>query len=209
MSIMSSKVLKLNKSYVPIEIVTVREAFEMLYSDRAEVVSVEEGSYVSYDFDSWAEISELKHQLDEFEDVDDVIFTAFLTLQVPRVVRSLNFNKPLQHKVRLSRKNIYLRDNNTCQYCGRNFATNELTIDHIVPRSRGGKNTWKNLVCACFKCNQKKAGRTPQEAHMRLLSTPREPKHNFNIQFKIEDNKYSSWMHFISNAYWNTSLKDD
>lgn len=208
MNVMDSKVLKLNKSYMPIGVITAKTAFEMLYTERAEVVSVEDGAYMSYDFESWAEISALKKELEEFGDVDDVIFTSFLTLQVPRVIRTLHYNKPAHHGVKLSRKNIYLRDGHRCQYCGKKFVTSELTIDHVLPRSQGGVNAWDNLVCACFKCNQKKAGRTPRQANMRLLTVPRRPKHNPSDDFKIIDERYSSWSHFVSNVYWNVELEE-
>jgi 5-methylcytosine-specific restriction endonuclease McrA len=209
LDVLDSRVLKLNKGFSPIGIVTARDAFEMLYTERAEVVTVEQDKYFSYNFNSWAEISEMKRELEEFTDVDDVIFTTYLTLQIPRVIRTLHYEKVPRMGVKLNRKNVYIRDNNTCQYCGKKFVSSDLTLDHVVPRSQGGANTWDNLVCACFKCNQRKAGRTPKEARMHLVKPPMVPKYNPNVQLGKSDRRYSDWMHFISDMYWNVELISD
>ena len=166
---LARKVLVLNKLYNPIGIVTAREAFVKLFIDAAEVVTVEEGTYANYDFNSWAEISDLRTQLEELGDLDDIVYTCRFALIVPRVIRMLNFDKVPRHNIKLNRRNIYSRDNNTCQYCGKQLPTDKLNIDHVHPKSRGGKNSWTNLVCSCFKCNTKKAGRTPDEANMKLI----------------------------------------
>jgi len=96
-----------------------------------------------------------------------------LALPVPSVIRLLEYRRiPFQGRA-LSRKNILLRDRNTCQFCARVFPASDLTLDHIVPRSRGGDSTWENLVACCHPCNNKKGDRLPEEAGMRLLRRPR------------------------------------
>jgi len=205
---MESKVLKLNRNYSPIGLCTARDAFELIYSNRAEVVNVEEGSYTTYDFKSWAEISELRHELEEYGDFDEFVFTSYLTLQVPRVVRTTEFSNMPHHKVKLSRRNIYMRDKNTCQYCGKVVKPSLLTIDHVIPKSQGGRNSWKNLVCACYPCNSKKGAKTPKEAHVRLLKKPVEPRFIESMDLNLDREKYSMWDHFVSQSYWNTEIID-
>ena len=95
---------------------------------------------------------------------------------MPRVIRLLTYDRLPRQKVKFNRRNIFARDGNRCQYCGKRFATSELSLDHVVPRSRGGRATWENIVCACLKCNVRKGGRTPREAGMRLIREPVEPR---------------------------------
>ena len=102
------------------------------------------------------------------------VCAARLAIRVPSVIRLLEYRR-IPHQTRaLSRKNILLRDRNTCQYCGEVLPSSELTLDHVVPRSRGGASTWENLVACCFACNNKKGDRTPQEAGMVLARQPRQ-----------------------------------
>ena len=108
---------------------------------------------------------------------------------LPKAVRLKNYIRVPQVKVYLSRKNIHRRDEYTCQYCRKTLSPGEGTIDHVLPRSRGGKNTWENLVCSCEKCNVKKGDKTPKEANMSLIRPPKEPKY-LNTQ---EVNLTSIW----------------
>ena len=96
-----------------------------------------------------------------------------LTIRVPSVIRLLEYRR-IPHQTRaLSRKNILLRDRNTCQYCERLMGSSELTLDHVIPRSRGGASTWENLVACCHECNRRKGNHLPAEAGMLLLREPR------------------------------------
>ncbi len=205
-AILQNQVLKLNKNYQPLEIITAKEAFSLLWSEIAEVVTVEDGSYANHTFDSWAEISELKEMLGDWTDLDEWIHTPSLTLEVPRVIRVLTFSDIPKFGLKLTRKNIYFRDGNVCQYCGKKFSTIDLNIDHVIPKSQGGKNTWENLACSCIKCNQKKKNRTPEEANMKLITIPVKPKHNPHLTVHIGHEKYSSWKNFISEIYWTVEL---
>ena len=202
------KVLVLNKLYNPISVISARDAFVKLFVEVAEVVTIEDGTYENYDFDSWAEISDLRKQLEEIGDLDDVVYTSRLTLIVPKVIRLLEYDRIPEQTLKLTRRNVYARDGNICQYCGRKLPTDKLNIDHIVPKSQGGHNTWENLVCSCFKCNGKKAGRTPKEARMKLVKTPRRPKCNPMLKVHITHQRYAAWRDFVSEAYWTTELQD-
>lgn len=206
MNALNTNVLVLNSSYVPVWITTVKRAFVMLFKQQAEVVSVENKSYINYDLFSWAELSQLKRELEETTGLEDWIFSYSKVFEVPRVIRLLHFNKVPKNKVRLSRRAIFYRDNFTCQFCGKKFHSKDLNIDHVIPSSRGGKNVWTNLVCSCYKCNIKKSNRTPKEAGMKLLRKPFEPKFVPHMLINSKDKRYESWKAFLSDIYWSAEL---
>ncbi len=192
-------------------VVSVRRAITLLFKRNeerqpiAEVVAVEDGQYVSYDFDDWTELSAFKR---EFEPSDhDWIRTVRLYIAVPRIVRVLTFSKLPRQEVKFNRRNLFARDNNTCQYCGKRFGSSQLSLDHVIPRSRGGTATWQNIVCACTKCNVRKGGRTPAEANLRLIRPPVKPRRNPVVSVTLSDHRYASWKQFLDAAYWDVELK--
>ncbi|MFP4483993.1 MAG: HNH endonuclease [Spirochaetaceae bacterium] len=207
-SILASKVLVLNRGYAPVRTTTVRYAFLKLFSAIAEAVTVEEGRYVSYDFNSWAEISELKRAIGDHPPDAEWVRTPSLSLIAPRVIRLLTYDKMPKYEVKLTRKNIFERDNYTCQYTGRRLRTYELNIDHVVPRSRGGKSTWENLVTCSVEANNHKGDRTPHEAGMRLIRKPFKPSPHHAVRLSLGSARYSDWDHFVSDLYWNVELSD-
>lgn len=202
---LSCNVLVLNRLYMAVRVVTVRRAFSLLLRNLAEVVSVEQAGYLSYDIHSWIELSQLKAQYER--ENNDFVKTVRFEIAVPRIVRLLSYDRLPRQDVKLNRRNIYARDHSTCQYCGKKFPTQELSLDHVVPRSLGGKTTWDNLVCSCVYCNAKKGGRTPHQAHMHLHKLPVKPKRNPVINLRLGSDKYSSWKHFLDHAYWSVELK--
>lgn len=206
-SVLDSKVLVLNKVYNPIRTISVKEAFCKIFTEAAEIITIDNGQYTSYDFSSWAEVSEYKAMFDKEED-HDWVNTTSMKLVVPRVIRLLKYDKAPRLEMRLTRKNIYERDNYTCQYCGKKFPMEKLNLDHVIPRSREGKNTWENLVCSCIECNRKKKNRTPKEASMHLLSNPVKPKNTSSFVVPRTPKRYKDWDSFVSYQYWNTILQE-
>lgn len=202
---LSASVLVLNRSYMAIHVINVRRAFGLVLRDLAEVIHIEAGQYANYDFQSWREISELRAQFKEPE--DDWVRSVNFEIQVPRVIRLLFYDRLPRQKLRLNRRNIFARDGNRCQYCGKTFPSSELSFDHVIPRSRGGETTWENIVCACVACNVRKGGRTPKEAGIRLIRPPVRPKHSPLLAIKLGNPKYESWKAFVENAYWSVDLK--
>jgi 5-methylcytosine-specific restriction endonuclease McrA len=202
---LASSVLVLNRFYVAIHVINVRRAFGLLCRELAEVIHVEDGQYANYDFASWREISELKAQFKAPD--DDWIRAVNFEIQVPRVVRLLYYDRLPKQTIRFNRRNIFARDNNRCQYCGKKFPTSELSLDHVVPRSRNGETSWENVVCSCVKCNVRKGGRTPQEANMHLIKLPVKPKRSPILSMKLGNPKYQSWKSFLDHAYWSVDLK--
>jgi 5-methylcytosine-specific restriction endonuclease McrA len=203
---LEASVLVLNRLFMAVRVVRAREAFVLLWKEIAEVVSVEDETYNTYDFSSWAEVSEYRRKFQP--DAHEWIRTVRFDLAVPRVIRLLTYDRVPKTRIRLNRRNLFARDGSRCQYCGRKFKTSDLSIDHVVPRSRGGRTEWTNVVCACLSCNVRKGGRTPREAHMRLIKKPRQPRFSPVITIRAGSQKYRSWKQFLDAAYWHVELVD-
>lgn len=223
---LNSKVLVLNRLYVAVRVVSARRAFCLLMRDIAEVIDVQNASaapaanagatantdiadvgdqYLTYDFATWASIAALQPRFEKAR--YDWVRTPRLEIPVPRIIRLLGYDRLPEQTVKLNRRNLFARDRNTCQYCGRHFPTADLSIDHVLPRTQGGKDTWENLVCACIRCNARKGGRTPPQAHMKLVRPPERPKRNPIITLRLGHEKYRSWKAFLDHAYWDVELK--
>lgn len=163
--ILSRQTLVLNRNWQPIHVTTVIRALVMLWNESAQVVAPEE--YRLYRWDEWAALPP--------EDGQTCIRTGRARLRVPEVVALAHYDKVPLSLVSFSRRNVAKRDHHTCQYCGAQPATQELTIDHVVPRSRGGLSNWTNCVTACMSCNARKADRTPEQVGMKLRKVPTRP----------------------------------
>jgi len=205
---LESSVLVLNKFFAAVHIVNAKRAFTMLCKESAEVVSIDDGQYNSYDFTSWVDVSAFKAECElPDEDRYESIKTFSLEVRVPKIIRLVVYDKLPKATVKFNRKNIFARDKNRCQYCGKKVPTSELSLDHVIPRTQGGTSNWKNIVCACTNCNKHKGGRRPEEAGMKLICKPVKPNHCPLIQLKLGSNKYNSWKQFLNNAYWSALLE--
>ena len=202
---LSASVLLLNRLYMAVRVVSARRALTLLYRELAEVVACDDGQYLSYDFDGWVEGSQAKRRFEPEQ--HDWIRTVRFQIAVPKIIRMLVYEKVPATTVKLNRRNLFARDQNRCQYCGRRRPTTELSLDHVIPRSQGGTNAWDNIVCACVRCNVKKGGRTPEQAHMKLISLPKRPRRSPVLTIKLSDSRYASWKQFLEFAYWNVELK--
>lgn len=201
---LDSNVLVLNKVYVALRVISARRAFSLLVRDAAEIVHIEQGRYCNYSFSSWLEVSQLARQFEP--DAHDWVRTVRMHIAVPRVIRLLGYDRVPDEGVKLNRRNLFARDRNRCQYCGRLFPSSEMSIDHVTPRAQGGPDTWENLVCACLRCNARKGGRTPEQAGMKLVRKPVRPKRNPLISVRLGADKYQSWKAFLDEAYWSVEL---
>lgn len=199
-TVLNSSVLVLNRYYQPVHVTSVKRAFALLYQGVAKAIDQQ---YRLYEFEDWAALSAAHH---------DSIGTIGRRIRVPRVVVLLAYEYLPRGKVRFSRLNIYARDHDTCQYCARQLPRNELNLDHVVPRSQGGKTTWENVVCSCITCNLKKGGRTPDQAGLKLFKKPVRPRWTpFNRGFGRRVT-YREWLPFLNLAdasYWNVELVDE
>ena len=178
-------ILVLNKSWRVLRLTTVKKALGMLYTGAAVVVCTD--TYRTYDFSAWISLM--------VDEQDDYISTSSLQIKIPEVIQLTSYDGYLPQKLNFSRKNIHMRDNNTCQYCGRKVGRNQLTVDHIVPRSHGGRSVWTNCVLACIECNIKKSNKTLEESGMKLLRPPKKPEGQKALFFP--GTIKSSWKPFI------------
>lgn len=197
--VINSKVLVLNRNYLPVHVTSVRRAFSLLYQGIAKAVDDE---YRTFDFQSWSELSIAVR--------DESIGIVGGAVRVPRVILLLTYDRVPRRQVRFNRFNVYARDRNTCQYCGVRLGRPELTLDHVIPRSQGGRSTWENIVCSCQPCNRHKGGRTPKQAAMKLLHPPRRPDWTPFVLDAFSLRGHREWLPFLSTvdaAYWNNELE--
>jgi 5-methylcytosine-specific restriction endonuclease McrA len=201
-NLLNENVLVLNRLWQAINVCTVQRAFALLYMGHAEVVLETDGTFRTFDFGEWRDFS-------QFHNGDDVVHTVSFKIRIPRVILLLFFDRLPHKEVKFTRHNIFERDHNTCQYCGKRCDRRELNLDHVIPRDRGGTTTWENVVCACIACNTRKANRTPAEAGMRLIRKPKRPKWRPFVNVTISAIAHDSWKHFLDLAYWNVELGED
>jgi 5-methylcytosine-specific restriction endonuclease McrA len=201
-NVLNENVLVLNRLWQAINVCTVERAFTLLYMGHAEVVVEDSGNFQTFDFHEWREFSLGHHG-------EDVVHTISFKIRIPRVILLLFFDRLPHKEVKFTRHNIFERDHNMCQYCGKHFDRRELNLDHVIPRDRGGTTTWENIVCACIPCNTHKANRTPTESGMHLVKKPKRPKWRPFVNVTIASVAHDSWKHFLDLAYWNVELGED
>ena len=194
-SVLHEQALVLNRSWAAIATTSVREALSMLFTGSAKAIQPD--TYQAHAFDSWANLA--------VEPDEPSVRTVTLHIRVPEVIVLTGYNGMPNTRPAFSRRNLYRRDENTCQYCGRQPGTAELTIDHVIPRSRGGLSTWTNCVLACVSCNGRKGSRLTHEAQMHLLRTPREPSWTPIMEVPVARVR-QSWKRFVSDRYWDSTL---
>lgn len=177
--------LVLNRSWMPVHVTTVRRALCMLVRDAARVVAAD--TLATYDFVEWIRLMDppTRH----------FVRSPSLRIPVPEVVLLLDYDRVPCHEAPFTRRNLFLRDDFTCQYCGRRCRTDHLSIDHVKPRSRGGATTWENCVLACVACNARKADRTPREVGLRLLKRPTKPRWTPYLNLR-SGQRLESWQRF-------------
>ncbi|MBN2507903.1 MAG: HNH endonuclease [Verrucomicrobia bacterium] len=202
-SSLSQPVLVLNRLWQAVNICTVRRAMTLLFEGRAQVVlDCADGSFQTFTFNEWRDFSAQKPH-------PECVHSISFRIRIPRVIVLLLFDRVPKKEVKFTRHNIFERDRNTCQYCGRVFDRKDLNLDHVTPRDRGGPTTWENIVCSCVECNTLKANRTPAEAGMHLIRKPKRPKWRPFVQVDIGLPPHHSWRHFLDLAYWNVELGED
>lgn len=170
------QVLLLNITYEPLRVINWKKAITLLMLEKVEVL----------------------------EEYSREIHSVSFTVKLPSVVRLLRLVKRPKSPVKFSRQNIYARDKYQCQYCGGRFPSEELTYDHVIPKYRGGKTQWANIVTCCIQCNRKKGGHTPREVGMKLIRKPSRPTWLPALKITIGFKKVpQSWRDYL---YWNVEL---
>jgi 5-methylcytosine-specific restriction endonuclease McrA len=184
---LDTSVLVLNRSYMPIHVTSARRAFSLIYQEVALVVDCE---YQTFDFDAWRRLPSNHGAV--------AVGTRAGPIRVPRVIVLRHYDRVPKRRVRYSRVNIFARDKFTCQYCGVRPPRSQLNLDHVVPRSLGGKTSWENVVASCVDCNRRKGGRTPQQARLSLRRRPARPRWTPLMNIAISRPRYDEWRPFLS-----------
>jgi len=187
MSVLTSKkVLILNKGWTAIRVRTVLEAVKLVFRDRAVIVDTD--TYELYDWLGWIDLP--------VKDGDEFISSSSSNIKIPEVIVLTDYNKVPNFDIRLTKRNIYLRDSGICQYTGKKLGKHDYDVDHVIPKAQGGKNSWPNMVLCDKNVNRKKANRTPEEAGISLIRKPFKPKAS-TIMIEPGYKEPESWSKFL------------
>ena len=190
-AMLDSPVLVLNRLWQPIHTCSVKRALRLVVLGHAQVVQTDgEACYQTHDFFSWVE-----HSASAI--AEDVVRTVKLALRIPKIIVLSLYDRLPRKEVKFTRHNVFLRDKFTCQYCGDQFAERDLNLDHVVPRDKGGKTTWENIVTSCIRCNTRKANKMPHEVNMTLLREPRTPRWRPLFGLRSDTPTDASWRQFL------------
>jgi 5-methylcytosine-specific restriction endonuclease McrA len=202
-SVLDTPVLVLNRLWQAVNTCSARRAFTLLYQGHAQAVSAEVGQgFLTHDFESWTDFSQQDPRHPE------MVKTISMHVRIPRIIVLMLFERLPKKEIKFTRHNVFERDSNTCQYCGMVFDRENLNLDHVMPRDRGGQTTWENIVCSCIPCNTRKGNRLPHEVKMQLVRKPKRPRWRPFVNNSVYNTPHESWKHFLDIAYWNVELGD-
>ena len=200
---MSSDCLVLNRSYTAIQVVDWQKAICLIYRDHASVVDED---YRTYSFDEWKEFSQLMS-----DSPNGFVRSISFKIAVPEIIVLKFYDKLPDSDVRFTRKNIYHHYGYKCCYCGSKFKDKDLNLDHVFPKSKGGRTNWENIVLSCIPCNAAKGNRTPEEANMKQFYKASKPiwRPSYALSVKTNFKAKLSWQKFIDTVYWNSELESN
>lgn len=199
-AVLQRPVLVLNRLWQAVSVCSAKRALSLLYMGHAEAVSDAGGAYATLDFTEWSDFSRRAGD-------DECLRTVNFKIRVPRIIVLLLFDKQPRREIKLTRNNIFERDRHTCGYCGQEFDRRDLNIDHVIPRDKGGRTTWDNVVTSCVPCNTRKGNRLPHEIGMTLINgKPKKPKQRAYVNIGLSTAPHDSWKHFLDLAYWHVEL---
>lgn len=191
-------VLVLNRHWLAVHVCTVRRALTLVYQGLAQIVSED---YQTFDFDSWRDFS-----VGNAGGNVRMIRSPGFQIRIPDVIVLARYQSNPPNTVRFNRRNVFLRDRNQCQYCGCNPGRDELTVDHVIPRSRGGVSSWDNVVAACTHCNTRKGSRLPSECGMLPRNRPRRPAWMSSLRISSDSGERLVWERFVNSESWEMKL---
>ena len=188
------RILVLNRLWQPVNIVGVERGFSLLLQGHAKVIYTGDQSCRMMDAEAW-----LAHSMeDEPSETEAYVQTVRIRIRVPKVLLLGSYDQLPVQEVKFTRENLFERDNYRCQYCGDTFHPSQLNMDHVIPRDRGGRTSWENIVTSCIKCNSRKANRLPHEAGMHLIKKPERPRWRPFVSTLIGQDYDSDWDYFLN-----------
>jgi len=234
---MDGRVLVLNDAWMPVNVVSLDDAMTMVLNQNDRKTKhgkkrksgprarfVDPDTNATYNFESWVETWDQAIKASKEEVPYKVLNSKLFSFRVPEVIVLVTgytglgdgSTKPYKGPPKFSRRNVYIRDKYTCQYCGRKDPEEGLNLEHVYPKSKGGDMTWKNIVLSCVPCNDMKRNRTPEEAGMTLIRKPYVPRpeelkqpFGHRLKRKLGKDVPTSWEQFLGKMYWNVELSDD
>ena len=202
---LDGSVLVLNKFFTAVHVISVRRAFCLLFKELAEVITIDDGQYVAFNFSSWREASQARSL---FKGPDDeFIRTVHFEIQVPRIIRLLAYDRLPRQKVKFNRRNIFARDGNRCQYCGRKFATSETQPRPRCPAQPGRAGHLGEYRLRLPEVQRAEGGQDASRGLHETLSRARRARTSPALRLKLSHRKYRSWKAFFDNAYWSVELE--
>ena len=194
--VLNEKVLVLNRNFIVLCAVDAKTALKMIFSGKATIM---DGQYVNYSIEEWEKISPANKK---------VVRTPTKVFIVPEIIRLKEFDQVISKIANLTKQNVFIRDDFTCQYCG--SSPKDLSIDHIIPKSRAREfnmtpeqiNSWENMVACCLRCNAKKDNKTLKEVGMKLLQKPKRPNYSFlGIEKKLIKKSWEPFIQIVIKAH--------
>jgi 5-methylcytosine-specific restriction endonuclease McrA len=186
------KVLTLNNAWIPVDIIDYQDCFRLMCKEHAKALETIHDSYALHTMDSWLDL----HMHEQY----DKVHTISMAVPVPEIIVLTEYGKIPRRLIKLSKHNLLARDGFKCAYCDKDLDINSMTVDHIIPRSKGGQTTWENCISSCASCNHKKADAHP-EGRFKLDELPKSPTNAstiHNIRGKIGKSEVpQSWKHFL------------
>jgi len=202
--VIGRKVLVINNNYQALTTISLKKAINKIFTGNAVIVvppDAHNSLWQELDWSDWAKL--------EPKEGETVIQAACRAFKIPEIIKVVNSNYKPTKRTKFTRRNIFKRDESKCQYCGKQAPNDidwsDLSLDHLIPKSRGGKTEWLNIVLCCVKCNQKKNNRLLSECSMKLLKQPIVPPYNAFAETSI---RLDSWNHFITDSYFNVELDE-
>jgi 5-methylcytosine-specific restriction endonuclease McrA len=184
---LDAPVLVLNRHYQPVRVSRARRALTLLFVGAGKAL---DHRYEAHDFERWRALGALEGY--------ETVGTMSGPMSLPRLLLLGRYGRIPTTTIRLSRRNVYLRDDFTCQYCGRRMPSKDLNLDHVTPRALGGKATWENLVTSCRRCNFVKGSATPEGAGMNLLRAPVRPNWSTAAALAAAPRRFKEWDPFLA-----------
>lgn len=191
---LNNPVLVLNRHWQPVNICSARRAVSLLFLGHAQVVATDgDNSFSTHDIQSWMSSTRTGRDM-------DLIRSISASFGIPEIIVLSLFDRLPKKEIKFTRQNVFERDEYTCQYCGNEFDARELNLDHVIPREKGGRNSWDNIVTSCIRCNTRKANKLPQQANMFPFKEPKAPRWRpfMCLAEKAARRKaYPSWRYFL------------
>jgi 5-methylcytosine-specific restriction endonuclease McrA len=190
------RVLVLNRVWQPVNIVGAKRALGLLFQRNAQVIDPNHGQYELLSAEEW-----VGRSLEDPPGPGEAsVRSVRLNLRLPQILLLQRFDRVPVQDTKLNRRNVFERDQYRCQYCGEVFPESRLNLDHVIPRDRGGRTSWENLVTSCISCNSRKANRLPHQAGLRLRQQPVRPKHRPFLSLLHRNGSRESWKPFLGKA---------